>query len=311
MAAGGQQPAQRPRRSGARPPLTRYRAMSPRRGAAPTGRAPESVRSLVETVSLVVAPFTALIALLYYFGWVRTGAIFGRFGIEQRLLGFSREDYLLRSAGVAFRPTAALLLAAFLAFAGYRLLQRVGAVVSVRHHQQMAVAASIAGLLMIGWSAAVLFGVLLAEAPLAAAASLSIGTLVAEAGATMRESGRAPVMRRFIVVSTVLVSCFWAFAVYAQQTGTRLADSWAANPKTRPAITVHSRENLSLSGPGVVEHQSQGDEAYAYRYTGLRLLIFSNNRWFLLPERWAEEGNLFAYIVTDSNQIRVETAPPG
>ena len=70
----------------------------------------DTVKSILETVGRIIAPITVITALLYYFGWVRTGAVFGRFGVDQRVLAYSVDDYLLRSAGVAFRPFAFLLL---------------------------------------------------------------------------------------------------------------------------------------------------------------------------------------------------------
>jgi len=60
----------------------------------------------------VVTPFATLTGLLYYFGWVRTNAIYSHFGIDANLLAYSLQDYLVRSAGVAFRPCAAALLGA-------------------------------------------------------------------------------------------------------------------------------------------------------------------------------------------------------
>jgi hypothetical protein len=70
----------------------------------------DTIKSTLETIGRIIAPITVITALLYYFGWIRTGAIFGRFGVDQRVLAYSVDDYLLRSAGVAFRPLAFLLL---------------------------------------------------------------------------------------------------------------------------------------------------------------------------------------------------------
>src|SRR5215510_12251894 len=76
----------------------------------------------VELAASVVGPVTVLAALLYYFGWVRTAALFDYFGIDQRLLGYTTQDYLARSAGVAFRPTTALVLGALAAIVAHSQL---------------------------------------------------------------------------------------------------------------------------------------------------------------------------------------------
>jgi hypothetical protein len=60
----------------------------------------------------VLAPTTVITALLFYFGWARTNALFGRLGIDQCALGFTVQDYLLRSVNSTFRPLSVVLLAA-------------------------------------------------------------------------------------------------------------------------------------------------------------------------------------------------------
>ena len=88
-----------------------------------------TARSTLELAGLVLAPTTLLVSLLLYFGWVRTNAIFSYFGVDQRLLAYDRQDYLLRSTGVAFRPTVILLLSGVVAMGSFlvvkALLRRV------------------------------------------------------------------------------------------------------------------------------------------------------------------------------------------
>jgi len=85
-------------------------APSPR----PIDRPPDHgrLRDLLETATLVLAPTTVITALLFYFGWARTNALFGRLGIDQSALGFTVQDYLLRSVNSTFRPLSVVLLAA-------------------------------------------------------------------------------------------------------------------------------------------------------------------------------------------------------
>jgi hypothetical protein len=59
---------------------------------------------LLRSLGTVVAPTTALTAILYYFGWARARAQFIYFAVDQKELGLSTTDYLLRSIGGAFWP---------------------------------------------------------------------------------------------------------------------------------------------------------------------------------------------------------------
>jgi len=67
---------------------------------------------VLETATLVLAPTTVITALLFYFGWAQTSALFGRLGIDQSALGFTVQDYMLRSVNSTFRPLSVVLLAA-------------------------------------------------------------------------------------------------------------------------------------------------------------------------------------------------------
>src|SRR5829696_4296771 len=66
----------------------------------PEGPAPNVLQELpplLKVLGQVVAPATLITALLIFFGWSRTTALFGWFGIDPTSLGFSSTDYLLTS----------------------------------------------------------------------------------------------------------------------------------------------------------------------------------------------------------------------
>jgi len=81
-------------------------------------------RDLVEAVGLITAPAAGLAALGLYFGWKRTQTYATYFGIDNSVLGFSLQEYTLRSATSIYRiilfgvgaGLAALLLHRFVAF---------------------------------------------------------------------------------------------------------------------------------------------------------------------------------------------------
>jgi len=74
----------------------------------PSVRTTDSLWPLVETV---IAPTTLVVALAYYFGRQYTSARSSYFGIDASLLGFSTQDYVVRSADALFIPLGALALA--------------------------------------------------------------------------------------------------------------------------------------------------------------------------------------------------------
>ena len=59
---------------------------------------------IVRVVGAIVAPITVLTALMFYFGWVYTNALFQHFGIEAPVLEFSNQDYILRNAQALYIP---------------------------------------------------------------------------------------------------------------------------------------------------------------------------------------------------------------
>lgn len=57
---------------------------------------------ILEIVGTVIGPAALVTGLLYYFGWVRTHAIFSYFGVDNRLIEYSPSDYVLRSSAITF-----------------------------------------------------------------------------------------------------------------------------------------------------------------------------------------------------------------
>jgi hypothetical protein len=64
---------------------------------------------LLRSLGAIIGPTTALTAILYYFGWARARAQFIYFAVDQKELGLSTTDYLLRSLAGAFWPVIFLL----------------------------------------------------------------------------------------------------------------------------------------------------------------------------------------------------------
>ena len=83
-----------------------------------------AVRRTLRVLGSVVAPATLITALLYYFGWTATHASAAYLGIDESLLSFSTQDYLLRSVNPVFWPLAVGLIVAALALHGHIRVMR-------------------------------------------------------------------------------------------------------------------------------------------------------------------------------------------
>jgi hypothetical protein len=283
--------------------------------ADPTGR----LRNLLETVGHVVAPTTLITALLFYFGWAQTNAIFLRFGIDQSVLGLTVQDYLLRSVNSTFRPLAALLLAAVAGLSVHLWLTRR------RDAHRWWAAAAVAGGLLLAAGLGGLWGLVryrtdLPVIPLGLGAGLGLvaygGHLRAQDPGHRPAPAAAPAAllaaRRTVAVVFVTIMLFWSVAVYAQARGAREAQVIAATLYRRPDVTVYSARRLHLEGAGVREAELPGPEgAYRFRYAGLKLVIRSGGKWFLLPAGWTPARPGAAVLLPDGDDLRVELGPGG
>src|SRR3954447_24345850 len=110
-ARGGSAAAPAPRVAGSRAP----RRPAPR---------PWNLSRVLELVAGIGGAAGVTGALLYYFGWARSAALFGWFGVDVGVLELSFQDYLLRSVLSAFWPAVAVAVVALLALLAYRLLAR-------------------------------------------------------------------------------------------------------------------------------------------------------------------------------------------
>ncbi|UVS81540.1 hypothetical protein [Actinokineospora sp. UTMC 2448] len=257
----------------------------------------EDVRGLLELVGLVVAPVTAVTAVLMYFGWNRQNAIYGYFGVDHAVLRFSAQDYLLRSVGVVFKPLAVVLGVLVLLVAVRRVAGRLDAVTvplgrGVRLPAVQAVRIGVAVIALV-WAVSALAG---HAEPLTGALALALAAVL---GGPPLHGTERPFRGRVLVGSVVAFAVFWAAAVHAGRGGTALAEHIDRNPGAQPALTVYSTERLTLPGETVVGPST-------YRYTGLRLLSYANDRWVVITGRDPERGRLTLTLLRDTDRVRVE-----
>ncbi|WP_028661077.1 hypothetical protein [Nocardioides insulae] len=251
-----------------------------------------------------IAPATFISALLFYFGYVSSRAQFSYFGVDVDTLGLDTREYVMRSPPALLVPALLLLLigaatAALLAGVrsgrvGQRSIGRLGLGGAVLGG---------AGLVMVflyAWIGAWIWY------PLVTPLVISLGAgLVAIVG---RQRG-LPLGVVVFVTLVAVVSTFWATATLAQWTGRGLAENTAENLDDLPAVVLDTTEPLYLRD-GVTRQESlppQGTvpegQTFRYRYYGLRLLVQSGDRMFLVPERWTPSNST---LVFDMSQVRIK-----
>ncbi len=290
-----------------------------RTGAAAQSRAAPPVSDPASTqaftiITSVVAPLFLIIALLTYFGWIRTGAIYGYFGIDQAVLNLSIQDYLIRSGGVIFKSAAIAGLFATAAFAADALVTRVSKSPTKVYLKATQWALSTVGIVLFiagSWSAveiqkpfeiAPLFGAGFLAAS-AALIAISIKHWTAESTSKLGPA--------ILVLVTLLLATFWATSIYASESGTAVAAQIDKNPNLRPSVTVLSDKPLDFGMEGATEtsYRPKGTtNARRYRYDGLRLFSYANERWILI-DRNCSHAHLHLQILQDSDSFSVVVSP--
>ena len=293
-------------------------------GSAIDHASPAAVRGFLEKLSLVIAPSTLVIALAYWFGWTITNTRSAYFGIDSSTLGYSTTDYLMRSAVAAFVPIAVILLAVLMAIMLHGSVQHV--ITAPRGAN--AVKRGARGGVILG-AVLTFFGVwgMFKQLPvvtyyLVRPIILGLGpALIAYSVWTLRHlktSGSeeayhiAPAWERsgyVIAAMLALLSIFWASSPYAQALGRGRAEALAENLSGQPAVTVFSVKSLGVDAAGVtVSKIGNAASAYRFRYSGLRLLIHSANKYFLVNDRWSHKRGV-VIVLEDTPDIRLEFTP--
>jgi hypothetical protein len=270
---------------------------------------------LAGAVSSVVAPITLVTALLVYAAWTRTKTFFAYFGVDSSILGLSVQEYLLRSADTAFGLLAWIAVAWLTVLVAARVGSRLIGLLKTRWRRRihavvawLALACVLVGLLSIVWP--VLSGAL---SPYGAAAILSGGSLVlarSRRGLGHPGGSISDDLTRAALVVIVALAAFWTATDYARDLGTREAENVDRQPDSLAEVDLYSAEPLDMPGSLV---SSSGvnvtPSTMSYRYIGLRLLEFSNDRWLVITGR-RENLHSSVLILKDSDDIRVQIASP-
>jgi hypothetical protein len=299
-----------------RPGHTTTAVHRPHRGTT-TGAGTIDIAKILEYVGLVVAPTTLVSALVYWLGFELVDARSTYFGLGTGTLDFSPTDYFVRGAEAGVVPVFVLFTAVLAGAVLHHLVTAVGAVWAGSRGTRLAAwtvlacggavfATAFVGLFTppppsLNWY--LLRPVLLAAGPLAAIQGLRL----LHAGTDTRTS-RTAVMG---VAGLVAVSAFWAMSIYADALGRGRAVELGSHVRDLPAVRVYSDRSLALD-PAVAAGRQlpDGEARYRYHYAGLRLLVRSRGKYFLVPDGWTRTTGA-VLVLPDTADIRVEFSPGG
>jgi hypothetical protein len=301
---------------------------------APLDSAP--VRSALEAVGSIVAQTTLLAALLYYFGYMYTEILARQFGLNATILGYSSQDYVVRS----FRPIVPAF--GFLLLVGLACL---GIHVKIRgwvdSGRRLSLVERLAGIMAVGGIALVVIGILAFLGAFNDLVHEEVGKLIRshlivlpltvligvvsgaygiqirrvwlssglEREAVRREPRWLRSLRLALIFVLIAVNVFWAAGEWASFAGSDVAHGMMDSLPKRPQAIVHSKVDLGIDSTGgiTVQHAPNGGDGYPFRYGGLKYWTQSNGKYFLLSDCWTE-GRGRTVVLTDDNNLWVEVS---
>ncbi|MGH2707432.1 MAG: hypothetical protein ACRDJF_08440, partial [Actinomycetota bacterium] len=291
-------------------------------GSRPTVLGAPQLRSTLETVGLVVAPTTLVTGLLFYFGRVYTTARLSYFGIEPSVVGFSMQEYLLRSIQPIFVPLGVLALIGLTLIWTHSILSRwTQGDPPRRALNALFLALGLGGLVLVAAGVAGLwghpvFGIDLLITPV----SFAFGTIGLSYAISLRRrmhktrvsEPRWRSLASLTLVSVlVILSTFWAMGDWAAGLGRGRAQALADQLASRaPGVILYSTQSLSIDpATGVTMERIEEDGSpYRVRYRGLKLFLRSGGKYFLLPASWSPSTGV-VIVLPDSDALRVEFTP--
>jgi hypothetical protein len=288
-------------------------------GPAPgTGESP--LRSALSVLTTLGPPLTIATALMFYFGWARSNTQARFMGLDVSLFGFSTQDYVLQSISTLYIP---LLATAALALGWLALHQRVDRALGRPSSRP---ALRTAGRAALGFGLLVAAGAVLTatlnrnRAPLVIPIILAVGTAIAAYGGWLAGAAGDPhaplpavppwqrALRVLLVGSVITLALFWEVSKYAGVVGRGYALEIARTIPTLPRATAFSATPLGIEAPGVREERltsgpDAGKGTLRYRTTGLRFLVRSGGRMFLIHDGWTpQQGTVI--VLPDNEQVR-------
>lgn len=297
-------------------------------GAASEGRPGLELKGMLELLASVAAPVTVITSVLFYFGWIHTGAFYRYFAIDRSALDLSVRDYVVRSISSMLWPMIIGLVLAALWTWAHGLVART--LVDKRRRpllRRLSLAVGLLGVLcfitgLVGGRVGNPYDSLAHE--LLTPLGLAAGTaLVSYAGHVYRRARSLPQSSPTVggpeprwlrpaglglVAVLITINLLWAISYYADALGRGDGYQLAARHfSDRPAVIVYSTKRLFLDPFGGVPETPLGgkDAAYQFRYANLRLLVRSGGKYFLVPSGWSTTDPI-VIVLSDNDTMRVE-----
>lgn len=248
---------------------------------------------------------------MFYAGAVHSTAFYGHFRLQAFSLGFSFFEFVFRSIRLIRMPVLIALAVAVLApklpvlmtslgvpRRPVRLARLAGHTLA-RHHGWIV----LAGVCLMGlWPFIQPYRWV---APCLVAGGILLGQS-RPAGPARAAQGGWHAGLPLVVAGLFLI---WAVALAAGEQGERDARRVAEDLVRRTSVVVLSTERLSISGPpGLVSEDLGEGRHYRYRYSGLRLLVVRDKRYYLLPLGWKHRTDP-TYVIEDDDSLRIELYP--
>jgi hypothetical protein len=287
-------------------------------------RTPGLVAQLT-TYSSVIAPTSVITTLLFYFGYLATRARFEYFGVYLDLVNLSTPDLLLYGSEVVFVP---VMLVAFTVLIAVALRLAGQWLVSDPRRDALSGWITLTVLLVaILLLLRALVGVLVpsvsrTESSGVTPLSLMLGALLLRYSASLWQTLAARRPRppwtppregvnvgRYALLALMVAGLFWTAGSFASNYGTGRALDDAEGLPNRPAVILDSHDPVDGPPQGVLHTVLPGNEKFRHRYTGLRLLVESDKRLFLVPTPWSSRTSR-TLVIENSAEIRLQLVPP-
>lgn len=285
---------------------------------------PRAIPKWIGIVGLFIAPTTVITSLCYFYGYVATRTYFSYFGIDTDAIGFTTSDYVIKSVPALYVPlVVGLLTWVAMLWAGdyLRRLVRSGRKPRlVRGLAWIAVAVgsvglarAVVGLTKPDWALIRVDAV----TPLA----LGLGGALLVVGFWMIASARDPDAPRpfaaaergslLVAAAAIVAALFWITNIFATLRGLDQAHNVNADLWSREnsvVLDVDARQNLPvlLDNQIKVSWARPGDPAAKptfLRYECFRALAVHNDRWVLVPARWAPDAGFAVIVTSDSSHV--------
>jgi len=261
-----------------------------------------------EWLGTLASTIGILVALLYYFGWVRTTVQMHDLGSDPGVLDLSTQDYVLKSVNVLFVPAVILGVACLAAVREHERVVRL-----LRRRPSLAVALTRPNQFWRIVTIALALTVILIAAPFTRQVAVPLSLTLALATWLYVERLRRRLLRRpaaprrtlVVVLAVLLLATIWLTERLARTAGHLYAEDLLANPAQLPAVTLTLTQPALPVPPGARVNVSHLGDQEIYQYQGLRLLQASANRYVFLC---VDHGNAQhrGLVIRDSDGVQVQ-----